>query len=195
MKAACIVLTVLIFIAIMAVCVMVKFATDITVEERKREHMPGGAVGGGGGVYHYTKSMGVITLNDNSSLPIAERFPYVAAITRNSSALWSFACFASVVLIKWVITSAHCRFVTIIGYSYQWFVVETQTYFLPKKFELNYSSCIGPAKWMPFDKVFLFSVRLIFVSCPSLCLNTFGVQKLGKILKSVALQHSTITHI
>ncbi|XP_026736555.1 kallikrein-11-like [Trichoplusia ni] len=109
MKAACIVLTVLIFIAIMAVCVMVKFATDITVEERKREHMPGGAVGGGGGVYHYTKSMGVITLNDNSSLPIAERFPYVAAITRNSSALWSFACFASVVLIKWVITSAHCR--------------------------------------------------------------------------------------
>lgn len=104
MKAACIVLTVLIFIAIMAVCVMVKFATDITVEERKREYsMPGGTV------YQFTKAMGVISLHDNASMPIAERFPYVAAVTRNSSTFWSFACFASVILIKWVVTSAHCR--------------------------------------------------------------------------------------
>ncbi|KAJ8706953.1 hypothetical protein PYW08_011087 [Mythimna loreyi] len=90
----------------MAVCVMVKFATDITVEERKRDFLQGDTV------YHQftkTKAMGVISLVDNSSLPVAQRFPYVAAITRNSSSLWSFACFASVVLIKWVVTSAHCR--------------------------------------------------------------------------------------
>lgn len=37
------------------------------------------------------------------------RFPYVAAIIRNSSKEWSFACFASIILVKWVITSAHCR--------------------------------------------------------------------------------------
>lgn len=104
MKAACLILSVTIFLAIMAVCVMVKFATDITVEERKREF---GALGGG--VYHYAKAMGVISLSENTSLPIAERFPYVAAVARNSSTLWSFACFASVVLIKWVVTSAHCR--------------------------------------------------------------------------------------
>ncbi|KAH9632845.1 hypothetical protein HF086_013632 [Spodoptera exigua] len=103
MKAACIVLTVLILMAIMAVCIMVKFATDITVEERKREFSQGGTI------HQYSKSMGVISLHDNSTLPLAERFPYVAAITRNTSTLWSFACFASVVLIKWVVTSAHCR--------------------------------------------------------------------------------------
>lgn len=91
--------------AIMAVCVMVKFATDITVEERKRDFMQGETV------YQFskTKAMGVISLVANSSLPIVRRFPYVAAVTRNSSALWSFACFASIVLVKWVITSAHCR--------------------------------------------------------------------------------------
>uniref|UniRef100_A0A2H1VEG8 SFRICE_005578 n=1 Tax=Spodoptera frugiperda TaxID=7108 RepID=A0A2H1VEG8_SPOFR len=103
MKAACIVLTVLILMAIMAVCVMVKFATDITVEERKREFSQGGSI------HQYAKSMGVISLHENSTMHHAARFPYVAAITRNTSTLWSFACFASVVLIKWVVTSAHCR--------------------------------------------------------------------------------------
>ncbi|PZC84875.1 trypsin epsilon [Helicoverpa armigera] len=103
MKAACLILTLLIFLAIMAVCVMVKFATDITVEERKREYTQGGTV------YQYTRAMGVISLNENSSMQISERFPYVAAVTRNTSKFWSFACFASIVLIKWVVTSAHCR--------------------------------------------------------------------------------------
>lgn len=103
MKAACIILAIVIFVAIMAVCVMVKFATDITVEERKRDYAPGT------GVYQVAKSIAVIALNDNQSLPIAERFPYVAAIARNSSKSWTFACFASVVLVKWVVTSAHCR--------------------------------------------------------------------------------------
>lgn len=96
-------MTVLIAVAIMAVCLMVKFATDITVQEKKREYMSGG------GVYSFAKSMGVIALSDNSSLSMSERFPYVAAITRNSSSSWSFSCFASVILIKWVVTSAHCR--------------------------------------------------------------------------------------
>ncbi|XP_075988218.1 trypsin delta-like [Anticarsia gemmatalis] len=104
MKVGCIILSVTIFLAIMAVCVMVKFATDVTVDERKREYESRG-----GAVYQFTKAMGVISLHENTSLPIAERFPYVAAVTRNSSTLWSFACFASVVLIKWVVTSAHCR--------------------------------------------------------------------------------------
>ncbi|CAK1549080.1 unnamed protein product [Leptosia nina] len=87
----------------MAVCVMVKFATEITVEERKRDYYPGS------GVYHVAKSIAVIALNENNSVSISERFPYVAAIARNSSATWSFACFASIVLVKWVVTSAHCR--------------------------------------------------------------------------------------
>ncbi|CAG4949267.1 unnamed protein product [Parnassius apollo] len=88
----------------MAVCVMVKFATDITVEDRKREYMPGN-----GGVYEVARSIGVFALSDNLTLPIADRFPYVAAIARNSSNSWSFACFGSVILIKWIVTSAHCR--------------------------------------------------------------------------------------
>ncbi|XP_068622376.1 trypsin delta-like [Battus philenor] len=106
MKAACIILTIIIFVAIMAVCVMVKFATDITVEDRKREYMPGN-----GGVYEVGRSIGVFSLSDNYTQPseAAERFPYVAAITRNSSNTWSFACFGSVVLVKWIVTSAHCR--------------------------------------------------------------------------------------
>ncbi|KAM3956225.1 trypsin beta [Aphomia sociella] len=103
MKAACVILTVVIFVAIMAVCVMVKFATDINVEEKKRDDLHGG------GVYNLAKSMGIISLNNNNSMSIAERFPYVAAVTRNSSASWTFACFASVLLVKWIVTSAHCR--------------------------------------------------------------------------------------
>lgn len=103
MKAACLILGILIVVAIMAVCVMVKFATEITVDEKLREDMEGQSI------FRFTKSMGVISLSDNTLLSIAERFPYVAAITRNSSSTWSFACFASVVLVKWVVTSAHCR--------------------------------------------------------------------------------------
>ncbi|CAH2242782.1 kallikrein-11-like [Pararge aegeria] len=103
MKAACIILTIIICVAIMAVCVMVKFATDITVDEKKRE------LQSLGGVNQVAKSIVVIALKDNQSIPIAERFPYVAAIARNSSNSWSFACFASVILVKWVVTSAHCR--------------------------------------------------------------------------------------
>ncbi|CAH2084316.1 unnamed protein product [Euphydryas editha] len=102
MKAACVLLTIIISIAIMAVCVMVKFATDITVEERKRDYLPGT------GVYQVAKSI-AIALNEDKNLPIAERFPYVAAIARNTSESWKFSCFASVVLVKWVVTSAHCR--------------------------------------------------------------------------------------
>ncbi|KAG6451548.1 trypsin epsilon [Manduca sexta] len=103
MKAACIILTVLILIAILAVCVMVKFATDIAFEERKREHAQAS------NVFQLVKTMGVIALNENVSLSVSDRFPYLAAITRNSSNSWSFACFGSVILIKWVVTSAHCR--------------------------------------------------------------------------------------
>lgn len=66
MKAGCIVLTILIFVAIMAVCVMVKFATDVTVEERKRE------MASGGGVFQLAHSMGVISIRDNTS-SVAER--------------------------------------------------------------------------------------------------------------------------
>ncbi|XP_013197526.1 serine protease 3-like [Amyelois transitella] len=103
MKTACIVLSLLILVAIMAVCVMVKFATDINVEEKKRDYLFNS------NVYSFTRSMGVINLKDNSSSDNFERFPYVAAITRNSSSTWTFACFASVILTKWVITAAHCR--------------------------------------------------------------------------------------
>ncbi|KAJ0170122.1 hypothetical protein K1T71_014050 [Dendrolimus kikuchii] len=103
MKAACIILSVLIFIAILAVCVMVKFATDITVEERKRDSLSAS------GVYQLSKSMGVVHLSENYSYNYAERFPFVAAVTKNHAKTYSFACFASVILIKWIVTSAHCR--------------------------------------------------------------------------------------
>ncbi|XP_026750810.2 trypsin epsilon-like [Galleria mellonella] len=103
MKPACIILSGIIVIAIMAVCVMVKFATEINVEEKKRDYLRGGRI------HSLAKSMGIIALENNYSLSIAERFPYVAAVTRNSSSTWSFACFASVILVKWIVTSAHCR--------------------------------------------------------------------------------------
>ncbi|CAG9794281.1 unnamed protein product [Diatraea saccharalis] len=103
MKVACVVLTVFILIAIMAVCIMVKFATEITLQEKRRDYIIGG------GVYNFARSMGVIALSDNTSKAIYERFPYVAAITRNASSTWSFSCFAAVVLSRWVVTSAHCR--------------------------------------------------------------------------------------
>ncbi|XP_034838545.1 trypsin alpha-like [Maniola hyperantus] len=102
MKAACLILTIIILVAMVAVCLMVKFATDITVEDRKRDLVPGA------GVYQVTKSIAVLALSE-SYTAIAERFPYVAAVARNSSNSWSFTCFASVILVKWVVTSAHCR--------------------------------------------------------------------------------------
>ncbi|XP_004926774.1 trypsin eta [Bombyx mori] len=101
MKAGCIILTVLIIIAILAVCVMVKFATDITMEERKRDSNTGS-------VYQLAKTMGIINLKENYSLNNAERFPYVGAVVANTSGIWSFSCFASVILVKWIVTSAHC---------------------------------------------------------------------------------------
>ncbi|RVE49731.1 hypothetical protein evm_005601 [Chilo suppressalis] len=103
MKVACLVLTVFILIAIMAVCIMVKFATEITLQEKRRDYITGG------GVYNLAKSMGVISLSDNISKTMSERFPFVAAITRNSSNVWTFSCFGSVILSRWIVTSAHCR--------------------------------------------------------------------------------------
>lgn len=103
MKAACIILSVLIFIAMIAVCVMVKFATDITVEERRREtQFPHG-------VYKLRKSMGIVHLSEDISLNFAERFPYVAAIIKNDSNSYTLVCFGSVILNNWIVTSAHCR--------------------------------------------------------------------------------------
>lgn len=102
MKAACIILTIIIVVAIVAVICMVKFATEITVEERRRELLSSG-------VYKYSRNLGVIALNDNQSMTISERFPYVAAITRNNSGSWSFTCFGAIILLKWLVTAAHCR--------------------------------------------------------------------------------------
>ncbi|XP_023935314.2 uncharacterized protein LOC112043883 [Bicyclus anynana] len=101
MKVACVILTLIISVAIMAVCVMVKFATDIRVEERARELQP--AVG------RLASGIAVVALNENSTVRAAQRFPYIAAIASNSTKSFSFACFASVILYKWVVTSAHCR--------------------------------------------------------------------------------------
>lgn len=94
------ILSTLIFIAVLTVCIMVKFATEISVDDKLRDDLPG--------VFRF-KNMGLIRVSENSSLAVAERFPYVAAITRNSTTNWEFACFASVILIKWIITAAHCR--------------------------------------------------------------------------------------
>lgn len=96
----CVILSTLIFIAVLTVCIMVKFATEISVDDKLRDDLPG--------VFRF-KNMGLIRLSDNSSLSVAERFPYVAAITRNSTNNWEFACFASVILFDWIVTSAHCR--------------------------------------------------------------------------------------
>lgn len=82
---------------------MVKFATDITVEERKHINHPGGSV------YQLAKSMGVLSINENTTTLNANRFPFIAAVIANSSNIWSFSCFASVILVKWIVTSAHCR--------------------------------------------------------------------------------------
>lgn len=61
---------------------------------------------------HYYNGFAIITLCTVKLVFTAfflHRFPYVAAIIKNSSSSWSFACFASIVLVKWVVTSAHCR--------------------------------------------------------------------------------------
>ncbi|KAF9416557.1 hypothetical protein HW555_006132 [Spodoptera exigua] len=49
------------------------------------------------------------SVNHTQLMMLGERFPYVIAITRNGTNLWTFACFASVILIQWIVTSAHCR--------------------------------------------------------------------------------------
>lgn len=100
MRISCVILSSLILVAVLTVCIMVKFATEISVDDKLRDDLPG--------VFRF-KNMGLIRLSENSSLVIAERFPYVAAITRNSSTNWEFVCFGSVILIKWIVTSAHCR--------------------------------------------------------------------------------------
>lgn len=99
-RISCLILSTLIFVAVLTVCIMVKFATEISVDDKLRDDLPE--------VFRF-RNMGLIRISENSSLVAAERFPYVAAITRNSSTSWEFACFASVILIKWIITSAHCR--------------------------------------------------------------------------------------
>lgn len=100
MRISCVVLSTLIVIAVLTLCVMVKYATEISVDDKLRDDLPG--------VFRF-KNMGLIRTNENSSIAVADRFPYVAAITRNSSTNWEFACFASVILFKWIVTSAHCR--------------------------------------------------------------------------------------
>ncbi|XP_021201764.3 trypsin epsilon [Helicoverpa armigera] len=51
-----------------------------------------------------------VALTDNRiNQTLINKFPYVAAVMRNATSLWNFACFASVILMKWIVTSAHCR--------------------------------------------------------------------------------------
>lgn len=101
MQSSCLVLATLILVSIMIVCIMVKFAVD--------ESKPKNLDASSDETLRFAKNMGLIRLSENSSVDVSERFPYVAAITRNSSRTWEFACFASVILVKWVVTSAHCR--------------------------------------------------------------------------------------
>lgn len=103
MQSSCLVLAALILVSIMTVCVMVKFATDDHTKPKTFEDFPEH------GVLRFAKNMGLIRLSENSSLNVSDRFPYVAAITRNATRNWEFACFASVILVKWVVTAAHCR--------------------------------------------------------------------------------------
>lgn len=102
MQSSCLVLAALILVSIMTVCVMVKFATDDHTKQ-KNDDTPSH------GIFRFAKNMGLIKLSENSSFATSERFPYVAAITRNATRSWEFVCFASVILVKWVVTSAHCR--------------------------------------------------------------------------------------
>lgn len=58
------------------------------------------------------KARHVLVLSESSKkhdLGLAARFPYVVAVTRNATNLWGFGCFASLILSKWIVTSAHCR--------------------------------------------------------------------------------------
>lgn len=103
MQSSCLVLAGLILVSIMTVCVMVKLATD----DHTKSKLDAGPTDSG--VYRFAKNMGLIRLSENSSVNISERFPYVAAITRNATSTWEFACFASVILVKWIVTAAHCR--------------------------------------------------------------------------------------
>ncbi|KAJ8704717.1 hypothetical protein PYW07_011905 [Mythimna separata] len=58
-------------------------------------------------ILRHVVSMGDV--NQNYSWHLAERFPYTVAVTRNSTSIWAFACFASIILVKWIVTAAHCR--------------------------------------------------------------------------------------
>ncbi|KAJ2939261.1 hypothetical protein O0L34_g13355 [Tuta absoluta] len=106
MKNGTLVITLIIVGALLAMAVMIKFATEIKVEDTERHQLDRDPAKT---LYKFTGQMGVISLNHNTSREIAKRFPYVVAITRNYSDTWSFACFASIILVKWIITSAHCR--------------------------------------------------------------------------------------
>uniref|UniRef100_A0A2A4JQ60 Peptidase S1 domain-containing protein n=2 Tax=Heliothis virescens TaxID=7102 RepID=A0A2A4JQ60_HELVI len=59
---------------------------------------------------HSLRLRHVISLAENRiNDTLVSRFPYLAAITRNATGLWTFACFASVIMTKWVVAAAHCR--------------------------------------------------------------------------------------
>ncbi|KAI5646419.1 trypsin domain-containing protein [Phthorimaea operculella] len=107
MKMQCLVIGILILAAIMTICVMVKFSTELKEKKIIKELM----------LYEnpesipVVKSLGVISLvqTNSKAAKMAEMFPYTTAILRNSSSTWSFACFGSLILIKWVVTTAKCR--------------------------------------------------------------------------------------
>lgn len=103
MQWSCLILAALILVSIMIVCIMVKFAIVHHTDTKTLEDLPEYAP------LRFAKNMGLITLSEKGSLNNSQRFPYVAAITRNATRAWEFACFASVILVKWVVTSAHCR--------------------------------------------------------------------------------------
>ncbi|XP_041988045.1 trypsin-like [Aricia agestis] len=100
MKAAVISLVIIVCVAILAVSVMIKFASNLSEEERQRVH----------GLESYRIGQNILAKIDaNLNTKIANRFPYVAAIVRNGSNSWNSVCFGSVILDKWLVTSAHCK--------------------------------------------------------------------------------------
>ncbi|KAJ8706951.1 hypothetical protein PYW08_011085 [Mythimna loreyi] len=48
-------------------------------------------------------------INQKLAYSLADRFPFVIAVTRNATSLWTFACFGSLILRNWMVTTAHCR--------------------------------------------------------------------------------------
>ncbi|CAG9091878.1 unnamed protein product [Plutella xylostella] len=105
MKPSCIIITLMVILTMIVIVVMVKFATEISVEERRRD-----SVELSGDVRKIHKTMGLVAVKDDAALiKMAERFPYLAAFTRNSSTSWHFACFGALVVSSWVVTAARCR--------------------------------------------------------------------------------------